>query len=118
MQLPVFDVTAKEVGNQDLEDSVFGIEPNIRDAPGAFAPTRQRPPGDEQYADPWQCTWRWTHAVAPEGHRSRAAGLDPLAAVARWRSCIWPAPAVIHPEYAEEDAAPRYPLRAIGQGQR
>ena len=29
MQLPVFDVTAKEVGNQDLEDSVFGIEPNI-----------------------------------------------------------------------------------------
>lgn len=29
MQLPVFDLTAKEVGNQDLDDSVFGIEPNV-----------------------------------------------------------------------------------------
>lgn len=29
MQVPVFDLTAKEVGNQDLDDSVFGIEPNV-----------------------------------------------------------------------------------------
>lgn len=29
MQVPVFDLTAKEVGNQDLNDTVFGIEPNV-----------------------------------------------------------------------------------------
>lgn len=29
MQLPVFDVEAKQVGNQDLDESVFGIEPNV-----------------------------------------------------------------------------------------
>jgi large subunit ribosomal protein L4 len=29
MQVPVFDLTASEVGNQDLNDTVFGIEPNV-----------------------------------------------------------------------------------------
>lgn len=29
MQVPVFDLTAKEVGNQDLDETVFGIEPNV-----------------------------------------------------------------------------------------
>lgn len=29
MQVPVFDLTAKEVGNQNLDDSVFSIEPNV-----------------------------------------------------------------------------------------
>lgn len=29
MQLPVFDVKATQVGNQDLDESVFGIEPNV-----------------------------------------------------------------------------------------
>ena len=29
MQLPVFDITAKQVGSQDLDESVFGIEPNV-----------------------------------------------------------------------------------------
>ena len=29
MQVPVFDLTAKEVGNQDLDETVFGIVPNV-----------------------------------------------------------------------------------------
>lgn len=29
MQLPVFDIKAKQVGSQDLDESVFGIEPNV-----------------------------------------------------------------------------------------
>jgi large subunit ribosomal protein L4 len=29
MQVPVFNLKAKKVGNQDLNDTVFGIEPNV-----------------------------------------------------------------------------------------
>ena len=53
---------------------------------------------------------RWRQAVAPEGHRPRPAGLDPLAAVARRRRGPRPEAPRLRAAHAEEDDPPRAAL--------
>ena len=70
----------------DLPEEIFGIEPNVavmhQVVTAQLAAKRAR---HAQHEDPRRSVRWWREAVAPEGHRPRPAGLDPLAALARWR---------------------------------
>src|SRR5207245_10585013 len=50
---------------------------------------------------------RRPQAVAAEGHRARAFGLDAFAAMAPWRYDFWPAAARLFVQDAEEGLAAR-----------
>ena len=64
------------------------------DAPGRHRAARRGSLGHAQHEDACRGRRRWREAMAPEGHRPGAAGLDPIAAVAgRRRSRTAPSPA-------------------------
>ena len=75
-----------ETGSVDLPETVFGIEPNVSVMHQVVtAQLAARRAGSAQHEDPRRSPRRWRQALAPEGHRPRPSGFDPLTAVGRWR---------------------------------
>ena len=104
-----------DAGTVELPDAVFGIEPNVvGDAPGRHRAARRRARRHAQHQDPRRGPRRRREAVAPEGHRPRPPGFDPLAAVARRRRRARPEAARLPATHPEEDGEPRAAFGALG----
>ena len=80
------------------------------DAPGRHRAARRQARRHAQHQDARRGARRWREAVAPEGHRPRPPGLDPLAAVARRRCGARPEAARLLAADAQEDGAARAAL--------
>ena len=84
-----------EAGSVDLDEAIFGIEPNVAgDAPGRHRPAGRPPVRHPEHQDPRRGARRRRQAVEAEGHRPGPPGLDPVAAVdaaAAWPSAPSPA---------------------------
>ena len=91
--------------------TIFGIEPNVAVMHQVVtAQLAAKRAGHAQHQDPRRSARRRRQAVAPEGHRPRPPGFDPLAAVARRRRGARPQAARLLAAHAQEDGAPRVAL--------
>src|SRR2546427_5173649 len=80
----------------------------------------RRPPRSTlfPYTTLFRSLGRQPEAVAPEGHRPGAAGLDPLAALAARRRRVRAPPARLPARYSEEGAPAREEIRVEREGAR
>ena len=118
-KIEIKDASGKKVGTADLADAVFGIEPNtfaVHQVVRSQMAARRAGTHDTQ--DPRRGPRRRHEAVAPEGHRPRPRGLDPLAAVDGRRRRLRPAPAQLRVQGAEQGRQARDALGPLGQARR
>ena len=87
----VYDMTGKQVGEIELSEAIFGIEPNesvVHDVvKNHLANCRQ---GTQSCADPRRGFRRRHQAVASEGHRPRPSGQHPRPPVVRMAASSLP----------------------------
>ena len=112
-KVDILDATGTKSGTRDLSVGAVRVQgQRAADAPGggggARGPARRHP----QHEDAGRRPRRRQEAVAPEGHRPRAPGLDPLAPVGRRRRGARPAPALARAARQQEDAQGRAALGA------
>ena len=81
----VYDMTGKQVGEIELSDAVFGIEPDMVAIHEAVKNQLANRPGHAECVDPRGGVWRRPQAVAPEGHRPCTSGIHAFPAVDAWR---------------------------------
>ncbi len=120
MQVPVYDLAAKEVGRPGAGRIRVGYRAEHRRSCTRHfcASTRMLALAPATPMTRGRSARRWPQAVAAEGHRPRAPGFDPLATVERrWRG-LRSAPTLVRPGDAEEDAPAGDPLGPVGQGHR
>ena len=75
----VFNMAGQQVGEIELSEAVFGIEPN-----------EAVPSGYPERPDPRRGFRRRQEALASEGHRSRPSGFYPCSPVDSRRHCVRP----------------------------
>ena len=112
-QITLKTTTGADAGSVELDDAVFGIQPNVPVMHQVVtAQLANRRAGTQSHEDPQRGPWRRCQAVPPEGHRQRPPGLDELTALhRRWRRPR-PEAAQLRPTHPEEDdqARPRSAL--------
>ena len=95
MNVDVLDTQGKVVGSAELDETVWGIEPNIPIMHQALlAAAGQRPPRHPRHQDARRGARWWCEALAAEGNRACSPGFHPLATVDRRRRGLRPAPAI------------------------
>lgn len=81
-KVTVYDMTGKSVGEMNLSDAVFGIEPNAAVMHAAvvnyLANQRQ---GTQSTLNPRRGSRRWPQALETEGHWSCKTGFHPRSPV-------------------------------------
>ena len=119
MKHEIVDLTGKKSGEIELDETVWGIEPNIAVMHQALvAPARECPPWYGGHEDPWRSSRWWPQAVAPEGHRTRPPGFDPLPAVVGGGVVFGPHPRTYTQRMPKQDAPSGGPLGSLGQAGR
>ena len=76
----VYDMSGKVVGEIELNDAVFGIEPNtavMHEAVKNYLANQRQ--GTQSTLT--RSSRRWPQALAPEGHRSGPSGFHPRSSV-------------------------------------
>ena len=110
----VYDMSGKQVGEIELSEALFGIEPNqsvVHDVvKNHLANCRQ---GTQIRSDPRRGFRRRQEALETEGHRPRPAGQHPRSPVDPWRHRVRPqAPGLqLHPQ--QEGEAPGPEVRSV-----
>ena len=115
----IVDLNNEKVGSLELADEVFGAEVNEA---LLYEAVRHYQAGDAarhaQDQDAPRSVRLRQEAVEAEGHRPRAHGFDPVAAVAARRHGARTATARLQLQTAAQDAAGRAALGAFGQAAR
>ena len=108
------DAAGTELGEVDLEPSIFGIEPNLAVLHQVVtAQLAGGPLGHPVDEDPGRGARRRGQALPPEGHRASPAGIDPVPAVGRRRRRPRPEAPLLPPADPEEDGPARPALGAL-----
>ena len=115
----VHDANGQEAGSVDLDDAIFGIEPNVPVMHQVVtAQLAARRAGTQSTKTRAEVARRRRQAVEAEGHRPRPPGLDPLAAVARRRRGPRPQAPQLRAADPQEDDPPRAALGPVRPGRR
>ena len=117
--LMFYNTDGKVVGSVELDETVWGIEPNIAVMHQALVRQQANARvGTRRHQDPRRSARRWSQAVAPEGHRPRPAGLDPRAALVGGGVVFGPHPRNYTQDMPKQMRASGGALGAFGQGAR
>ena len=113
-QITLKNAAGKDAGTVDLDDAVFGIQPNVPVMHQVVtAQLAARRAGTQSTKTRSRGARRRRQAVPPEGHRQRPPGLDPRAALQRRRRRARPQAAQVRPEDPEEDDQARAALGPV-----
>ncbi len=115
----VLDVAGKSKGSVDLDDGVFGIQPNVPVMHQVVtAQLAARRAGTHSTLTRAEVRGGGRKPFKQKGTGNARAGLDPLPALGGRRRRARPQAPQLRPAHPEEDGAPGPPLRALGPGVR